>query len=481
MNAFLSRNFSKLFVGFLLMHPILDVVTSLMTRFMDFPVTLGIVVRTLFLALTLVYYIVAHKSEHKKKVYIYLGVLLTYIVVFLIMTVLLKPVGMLFSEVKSLIKTFYFPILLVLILDIYYAGEVKISKKQLLIVASVYFLLIFLPYITSTGFQSYSYEKPGISGWFYAANETGSILGLLFTLIVFFVMRRNENGSVTTVLLSTAIVALCIFLAFNIGTKVPMLSVYLSLVMVLITAIIRTIRKEKRAFISIISIVVLLIATVVYTPFSPIGKNLGVHLKMANVSSISDFFDDDSVTGDDFLDDDRATGDDFLDDDSVTGDNESVTDEDKPTSVEEPDNSTNVIFSNRDLFNASVKETYKNSTMVQKFFGLGYNHISKTQNEIINVERDFHNVFYRQGIVGFVLWDISLVIAALLILKYLRHPILNSMVYTKMMYICGIVLALGIGFISGHVFTAPAVAIYPIIYMCKLNDELKEKTEGIQR
>ncbi len=179
-----KKHMLNIIIIFLIAQPLLDLVTSLMVRFTDVHITIGIVIRALFLVALVIYYVFAFKSKHKKKVLVYLGVVFIYVICFLAIVIFQKGSGSLFAEVKSLFKTFYFPIILICLFDILYTNREHINTKYITITALIYFVLILLPYITGTGFLSYRAYKPGIAGWFYAANEVGTILGLLFLAIL---------------------------------------------------------------------------------------------------------------------------------------------------------------------------------------------------------------------------------------------------------------------------------------------------------
>ena len=64
------------------------------------------------------------------------------------------------------------------------------------------------------------------------------------------------------------------------------------------------------------------------------------------------------------------------------------------------------------------------------------------------------------GIIGFLLWVLPLLIVGLTVLVRLFKDPSQLLDESFMMYSTAIVLALGIAFVAGHVFTAPAVTIY---------------------
>ena len=81
---------SNLIVGFILIQPILDLVTSLAVRNMELPITLGLVIRSLFMVYLCIYVLVTKSNNNKLIKYskIALSMILIYIT-FLLATVLL--------------------------------------------------------------------------------------------------------------------------------------------------------------------------------------------------------------------------------------------------------------------------------------------------------------------------------------------------------------------------------------------------------
>ena len=48
---------------------------------------------------------------------------------------------------------------------------------------------------TSTDFGSYEWMKVGSRGWFYAGNELGSILAIIFLLWYYILFKRQRAGN----------------------------------------------------------------------------------------------------------------------------------------------------------------------------------------------------------------------------------------------------------------------------------------------
>ena len=72
-----------------------------------------------------------------------------------------------------------------------YKPSKELVIKILISNAVIYTILMIIPYITSTGFNSYTeyWLYKGESGWFFSANEVGAVLTLLLICIYYFISK----------------------------------------------------------------------------------------------------------------------------------------------------------------------------------------------------------------------------------------------------------------------------------------------------
>src|SRR5690554_6900380 len=97
---------------FLLIQPFLDLMTSLSVRYTSLEVlSLGVVVRTAFMV-GLGLYVLLQKDKDANVYKVYYVLVGLYLTIFLLNIVESGESHLLVSEVKSLVKTFYFPIVL---------------------------------------------------------------------------------------------------------------------------------------------------------------------------------------------------------------------------------------------------------------------------------------------------------------------------------------------------------------------------------
>lgn len=76
------------------------------------------------------------------------------------------------------------------------------------------------------------------------------------------------------------------------------------------------------------------------------------------------------------------------------------------------------------------------------------------------VEMDFHDLFFAFGIVGFLMYLLPLLYFGIKIFIRLITNFKKLFSVKHMLLASTLVLSLGIGFMSGHVLTAPAVSIF---------------------
>ena len=97
----------------------------------------------------------------------------------------------LFLEIQNLVKTFYFPVLLLTLYSI--KEEFRISKLTLFTSLFTYIILIFIPTLFGIGFKTYEITKAGTLGFYNSANEISGIISIL-TPIVFLVFKDDNNS-----------------------------------------------------------------------------------------------------------------------------------------------------------------------------------------------------------------------------------------------------------------------------------------------
>ncbi len=426
----------NIFYVFLLIQPILDLVTSLMVRFTNLSLTIGMVVRGLFLFIMVIYLLFVNKSVHRKKSIIYLGILCIFSILYLITKDGIFTLGFLKTEVIYLFKYMYFPIIALCLINAFDELQIKKEKifKVCIIEAIIYSILIILPEITHTAFSSYIDNNEGTVGWFYAANEIGAIMVALFPFLYYLLFERE---SVVKIALTFTIVILAMTL---LGTKTSFLGM-------LITEILYTLYflfnyKKNRAYGLKWSIIIIIISFGLIPNIHAV-KNL--QNAIAESSHIKE---------------------------EVKEDNEK---ENKKYTSSSPSvqRIIKVALSGRDKFFYNTLEIYDNANIDDKLLGIGFVNRNEINNKKIEklIEIDPLDVFFHYGIIGFIILFIPLIYIVYRTLKSIfKNKFGLSFFKFTNIYVIGIITM--ISMIAGHVYSSPAVSIYVSFAMAMLNSSL---------
>ena len=141
---------------YLLLLPIIDVITALMTRFGDFKLSLGMVVKGLTTILGIAYIFFWSKSRWRKKSIIYFLIMLLYIALYLVFKREIITNGNYLNEVVNIFKYSYFIIITLTIMNLFEDLKVENNKiKNIFFISAIaYTILLLVPIITNTAFSS---------------------------------------------------------------------------------------------------------------------------------------------------------------------------------------------------------------------------------------------------------------------------------------------------------------------------------------
>ena len=402
MHNFIKNNLNKLLIIFLLLQPILDLVTGISVHTLNLSITLGIVIRMIFLIFLM--YITTFIYKKKLPITTYLAITI-YSILYLIGIIIYKN-GVLFYELQGLLKTIYFPIILVSLYDL--KDEYKVSKMTLFTVLFTYLILILIPNILGLGFESYKITKSGSLGFFNAANEVSGIISLI-TPIMFIVLKDLK-----TKLLKLIFIVIYLVVILTIGTKTPLLTLLLTIGFSYLYYIIYCVKKKTyKPIIATGSIILISCASLLLIiPKTNFYKNVKVHLDYLEVDNVLDVFKEKELVD-------------------------------------------HFIFSQRLTFLEHKSYDYKNSSLYEKLFGIGYTeNMEKTK----LIEMDYFDIFYSHGIVGFLL-----IIGLYLYILYKIIINIKPINYENYMMRFSSILVLVLSLFTGHIMTSPAVSIIAII------------------
>ena len=407
MKKFIEKNINMIISLFVIIGPIIDLLTGLSTNKTNLSLSLGIIFRTIFLLFIVIVSIFIFKKKKLIIPYLIIGL---YFVLFLIGNILYKD-NVLINEIHGFIRTFYFPILLITMYSI--NDNVRISKMLLFTTLFIYLLLIFIPMIFGIGFQTYDITKVGTLGFYDSANEISGIISLL-TPIIFITFFDTKNNIVKFLFF-----ILYLIVILMVGTKTSFITLVITIIMSFIYLVIYSIKKKtyknliKISLISIIGIVVISLIV----PKTNFYKNIETHLDYLKVDKVTDIFKDEELID-------------------------------------------HFIFSQRLTFLNDKAKIYSNANNYQRLFGLGYTKNNKTMKLI---EMDLYDVYYNHGIIGFIIF---VTIILYVLINIIRKR--NKANYERYMLSLSALLILVLSYVTGHIITAPAVDIIAIIILLSL-------------
>lgn len=347
LNNTIKTNITTIIGVFLIISPFLDLFTSIGIKYNIDQLTIGIIIRGLFMLL-MIYYSIFLK-DNKKQTIIFLSVIFTYIALFLTKTILTN--GNITYETTVIFKTFYFIILSITFINL----EKPIDTKYYIACFTTYLLLVFIPNILNIGFNSYEIAKVGQVGWFNSANEISTILSILTPILIAYLMTKKNK------ILSVLYLIIILITFFSIGTKVPILSLAIICGFYFLYSLYKLIRKKDTKKITFIltGLFIIIISTAILLPKTSFYKNIKIHLEYLEVDNIVEIFTDTELI-DHFL-----------------------------------------LGSRLKLLSQNIK-TYKESSTVEILLGIGAEHRQS--------EMDFFDIFINYGIIGFALIATILII-----------------------------------------------------------------------
>ena len=122
MEKWMKNNINKILAIFLLLQPILDLLTGVCINTLHINITIGIIVRVLFLLFICFIVIFIFKKKHLLIPYLLLGF---YFILYTIGMFVYKDSGIM-TDVQNLIRAFYFPILFISLYSI--KDNIRISN-----------------------------------------------------------------------------------------------------------------------------------------------------------------------------------------------------------------------------------------------------------------------------------------------------------------------------------------------------------------
>ncbi len=414
--------------------------------------SLSLLYRGFFLAFILFIFLFKNKSKLKKGSFCLLFLIFCFSFVFLFNYYLVNGLTNLFKEVSSLVKFIYLPIVTVCLVNYYDSKDLKINEIMIKL-AWIYIAFLILPSIFGISNNSYDYGKKGLSGLFYAPNEIGAILAILSPFVIYNIQKDKNK------FLNILLGILFIITAFLLGTKTPVIGLFISLLHVLIVSIIRMAINKNNFKNIIINICLITFSILIYHNSYLIfninyqNNNYNNNTTMNSINNIDNinFYNFDKLYENEYL-------------------------INFPTSynkndLKEIDNKLlNIIFSSRNIYMVKSLNDYKNSSNVKKLIGLSF--YGETNNEAGKLtELDFVDILVNYGITGTLILSLYIIIIAIAIFikfmkKFNKNIIDDELCSTYLSFLIAFLIALT----AGHTMGAPAVSTLvslTIVYLIK--------------
>ncbi|EJS16629.1 MULTISPECIES: O-antigen ligase family protein [Bacillus cereus group] len=472
--------FEHFLLFFIILQPVLDLLTSLSIVLLKSNATVGILVRFLIMAVGGIYILIQAKEKENRKFLIYLILLAVVLGIGFINNKLVKNPIVLGEEVKFVAKALYIYIMLGSYILALKSLKKKVNISDKVRNSIVYSTLIInaimvISISTSTDFGSYQWMKVGSRGWFYAGNELGSILAIIFPIVVLYSIQKTKSVKHVLYWIPSL---LMIYSLIQVGTKVGMGSIGATLAAAIGIIVLQLLfdrrNPNKRSLVLNGLIAIFLLAGVVGTfKMTPLAQNMGIHNNYLSEQNVAQQGQKEREI------------------------KEKIKKEEKQHKVEKPEekakveaevkkelekeqkkeNQENLIFSGRQVYEERHKQFFKEAPMSQKLFGMGYagnfKYNEQKEPDPKLIEMDFHDWFYDFGIIGFALMMIPFIYYGVRILLAFVTRFKEIFNVKYGMITASLVLALGIAYIAGHILTAPGVGIYFVVVLACLIVDLE--------
>lgn len=444
----------KLLLIYLFCQPVIDIGTSLL-KHEGYDVTIGVVLRAIFLLFMGVYLIFFDRGPRRKIILAYLIALCTYVLLQNLLLLANGGVHVLFTNLKETIKVFYFPCVLIAFWAFYRRYGYLLPEKPIAWIAAFYALTIFVSYITGTSFQSY--KNNGYCGWFYAANEISALMIILSPLVFYHYttgtalekLRTAPTGKrVLRAGIGVLSVLLMLFASVYLATKAALIGVAGYLLCFFVWSVFRLEITHSRLsrYRMLAAGLMLAVLAVLYFAASPVRMNITDRMKWFHYIQVE---------------------------------NTTVT-------MPEPDETTallpdlpadtktyrvlNWLLSSRLNNIRATHVQFCESGPAFQLLGIGYANLPGYRYYVgTAVEMDFVSVFYRHGVVGLILFAapfVAILFAALRMALRNLKACMASLKWCTTLY--QVMIGFAVGFLAGHTLVAPAVSLYEAIMLTRL-------------
>lgn len=434
---------------FIILQPILDILTSISIHYLNLSVTIGIAVRMLFLGFSLLYIFFGNQHPIKKYIITYLSILFVIVGIGFILNFFTKPEFYLFSEVQFIVKVLYFPIMFIALFMSFTPNQsLEHVKKKLYSAVAIAMVVLsvslFIAILTNTSNNTYRWIKSGYTGWFFAGNELSAIVAICLPISLIFSILKTKSLKDIIYWIPTLLLAIS---ALLIGTKVSFFAMIMTIIIGLFLSLFTWLANRKnekgKKYLKVLTLNMIIFAIIaLVTPFSPSYTNISGDVETIN------------KTVDEIAEEEPEKKE--VEKEKVDKEKEPTTESSKPAIMDIK--IIKILLSSRDIYFEKIYTDYVNSDVLHKLFGLGYAGFYEGSPKLI--EMDFFDIFFSLGIIGSIVLFLPLLVVFWIILKSLFTNFRNFFQIENILLIISIGIGLGVAFLAGHVLYAPAVCIY---------------------
>lgn len=446
---------------YILCQPLVDVLTGLGAEF-GHPITVGVVIRSLVVALVFLYAVFVSDFPGKKRWMVFAAIFVGYLILFMAYMFTLGGFSLAISNVKETVKTFFAPFVLLFLWSVYKQYGYLVTTEIIAWTGALYASVIPIAALTSTSFHSYGNAGMGYRGWFYAANEVGCIMALTAPFTICHCVRTFPTVTKKTwwkgALSAWSLIAVAISANF-LGTKIIFGFTALYCAAAFIWLLVQAVREPSREHI---------IQTAV------MGAMTAVTLGMYFGSPFQQYFED---VYNRWLDRSPEA--------TVETWNEAIAHACQGTWLYEmiKNNDTfaqiDQILSRRFISASPAMQVYTEGGVLAKLLGIGYATApSYSRESYFMVELDPLAMLLRHGIVGFVIYYVPyLAFVVWSIVQFFKHPTqrLGSLRYSTALY-CSLA-GFAISVLAGHALVSPAVATFILVVGLQLWDQTQAQNK----
>lgn len=460
MKAIIKSHVSLILSVILISSPILDVLTA-WTVSAGFPLSVGVVCRTLYMASAFFYVVFVAAFRSKKWCLVALGILCGYILVFMAHLFMIGGIPLCLHNIRETSKTFYTPIIALLLYAVYSECDYSLSTKAIAITGGLYTSIVLIAYLTGTSYITYADSGYGYCGWFFAANEVGCVVSITAPITIYYCMTILPTATVwwKKILICWTLFSI-IFSANFIGTKVVFIFIVTYCTasffwMSFSTQCENYMRWHKYRNQATLILGVMLVIVVGMYVASPLSEYL--------VNVYTELMKEDSML--------RAISTNL----EIEADSNGTW---LRTMLENNRFLAKVdqILSRRLMAASPSIQAYIDGDIGIKLFGIGYATASAYGRSVdYMIEMDLIAILIRHGIIGFTIYAIPYLIFISWSITYFCANIKKCLCsYRYCTYLYSTLAAFAISAVAGHALVSPAVATFSIAISMNLWIAVKE-------